>query len=179
MGGMYRPQQMFPAMGGMYPVYPVPPMFPGYMRQQMYNPRQQMYNNPRTFHSRQNQGRRTGGKQAQGQMQQPQPAAMPVQMQQPQPQPQLMVQQPVPAAARPAEASAENVEKQQIGEQIYTRIMNMFQDDSLWGKLTGMLLESIPLPELQSLLNNPAALNEKIQQAKDYYDKHMTDVASQ
>jgi len=162
MGGMFR-QQMFPPM---YPVLQMPPSMYPYMRQPMF-PRQPQY--PRPFH-RQNQPRRAG-KQNQPQMQQPQQAQMPVQMPaQPQPQP---IPQPVPAAVRPVEAPAETVDKQQIGEQIYTRIMQMYEDNSLWGKLTGMLLESIPLPELQTLLANPAALNEKITQAKDYYDKHM------
>jgi len=160
MGGMYR-QQMFAP--NMY-MLQMPSMYNPYMRQQMF-PRQPQYTRP--FH-RQNQGRPR--KQPQAQMQQPQQPQMPVQIQ---PAPQ---QQPIPqpvAAPRPAEAAPEVVEKQQIGEQIYTRIMQMFEDQSLWGKLTGMLLESIPLNELQALLSNPAGLTEKIQQAKEYYDKHM------
>jgi len=167
MGGMYR-QQMFAP--NMYMLQMPPSMYP-YMRQQMF-PRQPQYNRP--FH-RQNQGRRTS-KQQQPQMQQQQQAQMPVQMQQPQPQPQP---QPVPARQPEGAAAPEVAEKQQIGEQIYTRIMQMFDDQNLWGKLTGMLLESIPLNELQTLLSNPAGLTEKINQAKEYYDKHMFDVGAQ
>jgi len=78
------------------------------------------------------------------------------------------VAQPQPAAVAP-----EN-EKQRIGETIYARIMPMFPGDStLWGKLTGMLLESIALDELRTLVADENALNEKINQAKDYYDQHM------
>jgi len=170
-------QRNFPAMGGMYrqpPMFPnmymvqMPQMYP-YMRQQMFS-RQPQYN--RQFH-RPNQGRRVN-KQAQPQMtQQPQ---MPAQVQ---PQQQIPVQ---PAVRQPevAPAATEVADKQRIGEEIYARIMPMFENDSnLWGKLTGMLLESIPLPELQALLSNPAGLTEKINQAKEYYDKHMMEVAPQ
>jgi len=167
MGGMYR-QQLFPP--NMYMVQMPPAMYP-YMRQQMY-PRQPQY--PRTFHRQGGQGRRPS-KQPQPAMQQQQPQ-MPVQMQQPQP---AMQQQPVPARQPEPAAANEVAEKQQIGEQIYTRIMQMFEDQNLWGKLTGMLLESIPLPELQALLSNPTGLTEKINQAKEYYDKHMFDAGAQ
>jgi len=163
MGGMYR-QQMFPNM--YMPL--MPSMYP-YMRQPMFA-RQPQY--PRTFH-RQNQGRRTNK-----QPQQPQQPQMPMQMQ-----PQIQQQPIAPQVAqRPVEvpAAPEVVDKQQIGEQIYSRIMQMYVDDqNLWGKLTGMLLESIPLPELQSLLANQAQLTEKIHQAKDYYDNHMPEIGKQ
>jgi len=85
-----------------------------------------------------------------------------------QPQPAAPVAQPQPAAVTP-----EN-EKQRIGETIYARIMPMFPGDTnLWGKLTGMLLESIPLDELSKLVIDDNGLKEKIEQAKEYYDKHM------
>jgi len=171
MGGMYRqvPMGSYPPnmyvmpMGGMSPnVYP-------FMRQPMF-PRPSGYARP--FHSRQGQRSRATNKQ-QGQPQMPagamQQPAMPIQQPQAQPAPR----QPEPAP------QAEPLDKQQIGEKIYTRIMGMFQDQNLWGKLTGMLLESIPLHELQGLLNNSVLLDEKINQAKDYYDKHMHDATSQ
>jgi len=170
MGGMYRPQMYPPSMGGMYMQIMPPNMYPYAMRQQMF-PRQSQYARP--YH-RQSANRRTGNKQAQPPMQ-PQPAAqmpgaMPV---------QAAPVQPQPVAPRQPEVATPEVEKQQIGEQIYTRIMQMFEDQTLWGKLTGMLLESIPLAELQSLLRNEAGLTEKIKQAKEYYDSHMFEVGAQ
>jgi len=171
--------RIIPTMGGMYrpPMYPpnmymqlMPQMY-SYMRPQMF-PRQPQYARP--FH-RQNQGRRATSKQTQSAMQQQPQAApqMPVAMQAIPPMPQQQIPQQVPARQPEVSAVAPEAEKQQIGEQIYTRIMKMFDDQSLWGKLTGMLLESIPLGELQNLLRNEAALNEKIKQAKEYYDTHM------
>jgi len=114
----------------------------------------------------------------QGQMQQQ--SQMQMQMQQ---QAQIQQQQAQPAVqqAQPAAAPVnEAAEKQRIGEAIYTRIMPMFPgDQNLWGKLTGMLLESIELSVLQSLINDEAGLTEKIKQAKEYYDQHMEQVQQQ
>jgi len=154
MGGMMSRQQIFtPNM-----MYGFPNIYP-YMQRQMF-PRQPAY--PRTsYHGRPNTGRRMTKQQ--GQMQQ----------QQQQQQQQIPQQQAQPAvqAAQPAAAPVD--EKQRIGEAIYTRIMPMYPgDQGLWGKLTGMLLESIELPVLQSLLSNEEALKEKIAQAKEYYDQH-------
>jgi len=160
MGGMYR-QQMF-APPNMYMLQMPPNMYP-YMRQQMF--RQPPY--PRSYH-RQGQNRRPVSKQQQPPMQQ-QPA---------QPQIPTMPAQP-PMQQQPIPQPSADVEKQQVGEQIYTRIMGMFEDQALWGKLTGMLLESISLPDLQGLLRNEAALTEKIKQAKEYYDSHVTEVGAQ
>jgi len=167
MGGMYR-QPVYPP--NMYVMPMSPNVYPPFMRQAMF-PRTSAY--PRPFHGRQGQSRRgTNKQQGQPQMQQGVPmqqAPMPIQ----QPQAQPAARQPEPAP------QVEALDKQQIGEKIYTRIMGMFSDQALWGKLTGMLLESIPLPELQGLLNNTAALDEKINQAKEYYDKHMHDAGAQ
>jgi len=156
MGGMYRGQQMF-APPNMYFSFP-PSMYPYVQRPNMF-PRQTQYQ--RTFHQRTNQGRRLNNKQVQMQQQQ-------VQMQQQQAQAPV---QPTPAAPAPSEAG---LDKQALGEAIYARIMPMFPgDQNLWGKLTGMLLESISIQDLQVLVNDPAKLTEKINQAKDYYDQHV------
>jgi len=159
----HNQMRFFPAMGGMYRqamfapnmFYNMPPnMYPTYgQRPNMYG-RQPSY--PRQFPQTRHNMNRRGNKQVTmtPQMQQA-PAAQPV-------------AQPQPAAVAP-----EN-EKQRIGETIYARIMPMFPGDStLWGKLTGMLLESIALDELRTLVADENALNEKINQAKDYYDQHM------
>jgi len=153
MGGMVRQQLFTPNM-----MYGFPNIYP-YMQRQMF-PRQPSY--PRTSHyGRPNQGRRPN-KQQQGQMQQQQ--QQPAQIPQQQAQPAVQAQ---PAAAPVVD------EKQRVGEAIYTRIMPMYPgDQALWGKLTGMLLESIELPVLQGLLNDEGALKEKISQAKEYYDQH-------
>jgi len=164
MGGMYRQPYLPPP--NMYMLQMPPNMYP-YMRQPVF--RQPPYG--RTYHRQGGQNRRTVSKQAQPTMQQQpaqtQIAAMPVPVQ------PAMQQQPIPQAVP-------EPDKQQVGEQIYTRIMSMFADDqNLWGKLTGMLLESIPLPDLQGLIRNEVALNEKIRQAKEYYDTHVSDVNAQ
>jgi len=147
MGGMYR-QAMFPNM-----FYNMPNMYPSYNQRNMYT-RQAPY--PRPFPQPRHNMNRRGNKQV----------SMAPQMQQP--------QAPAPVAQpQPAPVTPEN-EKQRIGETIYARIMPMFPGDSnLWGKLTGMLLESIALEELRTLVADEAALGEKINQAKEYYDQHM------
>jgi len=94
--------------------------------------------------------------------------------------PQMQQQQPAAPVAQPQPAAVtpEN-EKQRIGELIYSRIMPMFPGDTnLWGKLTGMLLESIPIEELKTLVADDNALNDKINQAKEYYDQHMEQSAA-
>jgi len=155
-------QRFFPVMGSVYrqPMYPPPffnfppGMYPAYT-QRMY--RQPQYT--RNFQHRQTQNRRPASK--------PQP--QPAQQQQP-----IQPVQPAQPVAPSPEA-----EKQRIGETIYSRMMPMFPgDQNLWGKLTGMLLESIDLAVLRSLISDEAALTEKINQAKDYYDKHMQEGAA-
>jgi len=152
MGGMVRQQLFTPNM-----MYGFPNMYP-YMQRQMF-PRQTPYSRT-SYHGRPNQGRRMNKQQGQMQQQQQQPAQIPQQQAQP--------------AVQPVQAAAPVVdEKQRVGEAIYTRIMPMYPgDQTLWGKLTGMLLESIDLPVLQGLLTNDEALKEKIAQAKEYYDQH-------
>jgi len=161
MGGVYRQQpQMFP---GMYVPY-MANMYPA----QQYNMRQ-MYSRPAQFPRNYHNQRQTRRPKPQVPPTVPQVAAP---AQQPVAQPvvaQTIVSQPV----APRAPEADN-EKQQIGETIYTHIMKMFaQEESLWGKLTGMLLESIPIAELRELLKNTALLEEKITQAKEYYDHHI------
>jgi len=164
---MRQPQMFSPQM------YMTPQMYPANMyATQQYNMRQtysrqpqfQRYHNARPT-------RRPNKAQAQPMQQAPsmqQAQAQPLQQTQPV-QPAAPVQEPQPQVIRPDE----NNEKQQIGEQIYTHIMSMFADqEALWGKLTGMLLESIDLNELREILKNTAALEEKITQAKLYYDEH-------
>jgi len=157
MGGVYRQPQMFP---GMYVPY-MANMYPA----QQYNMRQ-LYNRPSQFPRNYHNPRQT--RRTKPVPQPVQPVVAPPAQQQPVPQ-QPVVAQPV----APHLAEADVNEKQQIGETIYTQIMKMFaSEEGLWGKLTGMLLESIPIQELRELLKNPNLLQEKITQAKDYYDKH-------
>lgn len=162
-GGFYPPG----AMGGLYPrqpmfapnmFYGVANMYPGYAQRGMFT-RQPQYTRPYT-QPRHNMNRRSN-KQVMAPVQQ-----APV---------QTSVQQaPVPQA-QAAPVAPEN-EKQKIGEFIYARIMPMYPGENvLWGKLTGMLLESIPIDQLRGLIADEAGLTEKIKQAKDYYDGHMAD----
>jgi len=155
--GVYRQQpQIFPA--GMY--VPYMNMYQQYGMRQYVRPQY-----PRGgYHNNQRQTRRTKPQVA--------PAVPQVPPQQQAPVAQPVVPQNVPQPVAPR-LEPEN-EKQQIGETIYTRIMSMFpSEEPLWGKLTGMLLESISIPELRDLLKNTALLEEKITQAKDYYDHHV------
>jgi len=60
--------------------------------------------------------------------------------------------------------------KNQIGEALYPLIegaLSPVQKQSLAGKITGMLLESLDLSELMQLLDSPDALSKKINEALD------------
>jgi len=64
--------------------------------------------------------------------------------------------------------------KQKIGEKIYEKIMEMFDDDEArWGKLTGMLIESIELKELNNIISSDKLLTEKILEANKFYNEHV------
>ena len=64
--------------------------------------------------------------------------------------------------------------KQQIGERIYAKMASIpgIAEDR-WGKLTGMLLESLKLDDLQQLVKNSDELVKKIGQANEYYNAHL------
>lgn len=46
-------------------------------------------------------------------------------------------------------------------------------DEQRWGKLTGMIIESIDLPVLQRLVASDAELEAKIREADDFYTSHI------
>jgi len=72
-----------------------------------------------------------------------------------------------------AELSPEDL-KQKLGEKIYERVMNMFEDDEpRWGKLTGMLIESIEPTELQRIVDDEQKLDDKINEANKFYEEHV------
>lgn len=79
-----------------------------------------------------------------------------------------------PVVEAPAPKPADGEVKQQLGEIIYAQIaQNTTIERDRWGKLTGMLLESIPLPELQAIVQNKDELEKKISQANEYYVAHL------
>jgi len=84
------------------------------------------------------------------------------------------VQEPVEVSA-PVETdnSPEDI-KQKLGEKIYERVMSMFDNDEpRWGKLTGMLIESIDFVELQRIVDDEQKLDEKIKEANKFYEEHV------
>jgi hypothetical protein len=83
-------------------------------------------------------------------------------------QPDVQVtQQAVPAVVE------QQVDRQTIGEHIYSRLTTRFaNDEARWGKITGMILESIPHEELLVLYHNSDALDAKITEANNFYEEH-------
>lgn len=126
-----------------------------------YNNRQQQRNRPNQS------GRRMPNKQQQFMQQQAQAQA------QAQAVPVVAAAAPavVPEAVAPQQAP---MDKQAIGEIIYPRLQKMFpNDEQRWGKLTGMIIESIALPELQQLVASEADLDAKIREADVFYTSHI------
>lgn len=77
-------------------------------------------------------------------------------------------QQPVPQAAAPAPQLQQPADpKQMIGEKLYHQIAEVLnpQQQHLAGKITGMLLESLALSELNGLTESTQQLNAKIAEA--------------
>ena len=65
--------------------------------------------------------------------------------------------------------------KQLIGEKIYEKVMSMFEnDEKKWGKITGMLLESISFDELEKIIENESSLIKKIKEANEFYETHIS-----
>ena len=63
--------------------------------------------------------------------------------------------------------------KQSIGEKIYEKVMVIYEnDEQKWGKLTGMLIESIDIDELEKIVENEASLLKKIKEANEFYEQH-------
>lgn len=70
--------------------------------------------------------------------------------------------------------------KQFIGEKIYEKVMEKYEDDKQrWGKITGMIIESIDLNALYDIVENTEKLNEKINEANDFYDKNLKEQMKQ
>jgi len=96
------------------------------------------------------------------------------------------VPEPAPVAA-PAEPEPQEVAespvddiKQRLGERIYERVMDMFEDDEpRWGKLTGMLIESISTDELQNIVEDEERLKAKILEANRFYEEHVSRAAAE
>jgi len=97
-----------------------------------------------------------------------------------------VVPEPAPVAA-PAEPEPQEVAespvddiKQRLGERIYERVMEMFEDDEpRWGKLTGMLIESINTDELQNIVEDEEKLKAKILEANRFYEEHVSRAAAE
>jgi len=84
------------------------------------------------------------------------------------------VPEPVEVSA-PADAETSPEElKQRLGEKIYERVMTMYENDEpRWGKLTGMLIESIEPNELQRIVDDEQKLDDKIREANKFYEDHV------
>jgi len=67
-------------------------------------------------------------------------------------------------------------QKYLLGERLYPLVQKA--QPQLVGKITGMILDSSQVDEILSLIENPEALNEKVNEAvkvlKDYNDKQQT-----
>jgi len=89
-------------------------------------------------------------------------------------------QQPAQAPAAPAAAPLpdtqaisqlpQDQQREFIGERLYPLIQK--DQPELAGKITGMLLDSVYIDELVNLLENPTALNGKIQEALEVLKQH-------
>jgi len=78
------------------------------------------------------------------------------------------------AATNPSSVPASLFEelKQSIGERIYTRVMSLFSGEKdCWGKVTGMILESIDFVDVVGFSDNE--LDAKLIEAKAFYDAHI------
>lgn len=80
------------------------------------------------------------------------------------------IMQETPPSLPPPPASPE-VQKNMIGEKLYL-LINRTQPEPYAGKITGMLLGEMDVPELQSLLQSPAALEGRIQEALQLLEAH-------
>jgi len=79
-----------------------------------------------------------------------------------------------PVQPEPQEAQTLDDVKQALGEKIYEKVMDLYpQDEGRWGKLTGMLLESINPDELRQIIDNNDELNSKIREANKFYEEHV------
>eukprot|EP01106_Pelomyxa_sp_JSP_P011115 TRINITY_DN291_c0_g2_i7.p2 TRINITY_DN291_c0_g2~~TRINITY_DN291_c0_g2_i7.p2 ORF type:complete len:163 (+),score=26.25 TRINITY_DN291_c0_g2_i7:40-528(+) len=67
-----------------------------------------------------------------------------------------------------------------VGERLYMQVSNVpFIAPQNCGKITGMLLESLGVPAVMRLLNEPAELQKKIQEANAVYEAHVKKLAGQ
>jgi len=83
------------------------------------------------------------------------------------------------ARNQPGQETPEELEasKNLAGEQLYAIIFN--KDPNLAGKITGMLLESHSLAELQHIVNTPTALDSKFAEAMEVLQAHqVSDVSA-
>lgn len=163
---------MFPGMYQMNPVRPQFPMNFAFSGMSPYPvPMQRGPMQPRPFANRQQQRNRAG--QMNRRMTNKQ-----------MPQHQAQQVQAVPAAAAapavPLEVAPQQQQqpvgdkKQELGEQIYLHLQKMFpEDEARWGKLTGMIIESIDVPVLERLVSDAPALEAKIREADEFYTAHL------
>lgn len=107
--------------------------------------------------------------------QQVQLAAVQQQIVQPQ---QVAVEQQLASGALPKEEfdqlanqGADEL-KQALGERLFTHVMEHYPQQQKCGKITGMLLESMDLHDLNTLLDDSVALKSKIDEANNVYEEH-------
>jgi hypothetical protein len=65
---------------------------------------------------------------------------------------------------------------QQLGELIYEMVMEMFPGDEnepVWGKLTGLIIDAHDISELKEIVSNKAKLVSKIEEANRFYREHV------
>lgn len=80
-------------------------------------------------------------------------------------------QPPVPVPVPVPEHLSEE-EKQNIGEGIFNAAMKDYSNEDLSGRLTGMILDSVPPAELRALVKNEESLKGKIAEAKAFLDDY-------
>jgi len=84
--------------------------------------------------------------------------------------------QPVPPPNMPDQIQPQVPDKQLLGEQIYVQLQSflkqMGEDDNLAGKITGMFLESMALPDLLDLIDSPQNLQRNLNEALKILKQH-------
>ena len=85
--------------------------------------------------------------------------------------------QPVPVPQVQERLTEE--EKQNIGERIFNVAMTAYGNEDLSGRLTGMILDSVQVPELYALMANEESLKTMICEAKAFLDDYVKELPEQ
>ena len=97
--------------------------------------------------------------------------AVPIPVAQEQVAPKQVQPVPVPVPV-PVPEKLSDEEKQNIGERIFNVAMASYNNEDLSGRLTGMILDSVQVPELHALMGDENSLKGKIAEAKAFLDDY-------